>query len=254
MACEYCGAPIARSTEAPSICIYCGRSNDPLPKEVEVPVPVELVQNVVQVVGAPPEELREHRCPHCRRRLVTADVKGVELSGCGGCGGVWVDNASTRRVLADPEPIFGELAKRAGDNAKNRHVRSPNPGCPECTAVLVKVRPHGIELDVCADHGTWFDAFELGTLVKVLRGEATAAADPGRTILCAGCAAEIAADHANITDRGLICEACWRAEQARLQAAFDEKVGQGAANAGAGVAVAGALLGIAAAMLGGSSD
>ncbi len=217
-----------------------------------MPVPVQVVQNVVQVVGKPPAELRELRCPHCRKRLVKVAAKGVSLSGCGGCGGIWVDNANTRRVLADPEPIFAELAQRAGNNARNRRVHADNPACPVCTAVLDRVTPHGIQLDVCADHGTWFDAFELGTLVKILSGEVTEAAATGRTIHCASCHKEIVADRANVTDRGLVCEACWRGEQAELQAAFDEKVGQRAE--GGGVAVAGALLGIAAAMLAAGSN
>ncbi len=253
MGCDYCGAPIARSTEAPTICVYCGRSNDPLPKQVEVPVPVQVVQNVVNVVGAPPEALRELRCPHCRKRLVTVIAKDVELAGCGGCGGIWIDNASTRRVLADPESIFAVLAKRAGDNAKNRRVREPNPACPECTAVLDRVRPHGIELDVCADHGTWFDAFELATLVKILRGEVSGVKGAGRSVRCALCHAEIVADRANITEYGLTCEACWRGEQRELEQQFDEKIGQ-AGGAVGGVAVGGILLGVAAAMLSGSSS
>jgi Zn-finger nucleic acid-binding protein len=249
MSCQYCGAPIERSTEANTTCTFCGRINDPLPKEVEVPVPVQIVQNVVHVVGEAPASIRELRCPRCRKRLVTANVKDVALNGCVGCGGIWIENASARRVLSDPETIFADMATRAGENAQARATQAEERTCPECPAILDKVRVHGIDLDVCNEHGTWFDAYELAQLVRVLRGE-KAAATPGRTITCASCRKAIAADRANVTDRGLCCDACWRGEQREEIARFDN----GIQNQNAGVAVGGVLLGIAAAMLGGISD
>ena len=248
MSCQYCGAPIERSTTTRTTCSFCGRVNDPLPARVEVPVPVQVVQNVVNVVGPAAPEAHELRCPQCRKRLFTASVKDVELSACAGCGGIWVRNASARRVLADPEAIFAEMATRAGRNAHARATRAEERVCPECPAVLDKTRAHGIDLDVCEEHGTWFDAFELATLVRVLRGEQNAPS-PGSTIRCARCHAEILANRANITDIGLQCDACWRGEQAEEVAAFDQKIRQ----EGGALAVGGVVLGLAAAMLGASS-
>jgi len=253
MSCQYCGAPIERSTTASTTCAFCGRVNDPLPKEVEVPVPVQIVQNVVQVVGSDAAAaVRELRCPRCRKRLVAAKVKDVELDGCAGCGGIWIGNASARRVLADPEALFAEMADRAGHNATSRDTRADERTCPECPAILDKVTSHGIELDVCTDHGTWFDAFELATLVRILRGQQQAA-QPGRTILCATCHKPIAADRANVTDRGLCCDACWRGEQQQEIAEFDQRMASNAGAVGA-VGVGGVMLGVAAAMLGALSD
>ncbi|HEY1960725.1 MAG TPA: zf-TFIIB domain-containing protein [Polyangiaceae bacterium] len=247
MSCQYCGAPIERSTETSVTCSFCGRVNDPLPARVEVPVPVQVVQNVVQVIGPAAAEAREVRCPQCRKRLFTASVKDAELNACAGCGGIWVRNASARRVLSNPEPIFAEMATRAGDNAQNRATHAEDRVCPECPAVLDKVRSHGIELDVCEEHGTWFDAFELSTLVRILRGEQQPAAAT-RTIRCATCHTEILADRANITDFGLQCDACWRGEQASEISAFDQKIQR----EGGALAVGGIVLGLAAAMLGSS--
>ncbi|HEX4513587.1 MAG TPA: zf-TFIIB domain-containing protein [Polyangiaceae bacterium] len=250
MSCQYCGAPIERSTTTSTTCPFCNRVNEPLPTRVEVPVPVEIVQNVVQVTSAnaasAPHELR---CPRCRKRLFTATVKDVELSACAGCGGIWVANASARRVLSQPEDIFAEMATRAGNNATARATRAEERICPECPAVLDQTRTHGVELDLCEEHGTWFDAFELATLVRILRGEETAAS-PARTVQCARCHQPIAADHANVTDMGLQCDVCWRKEQTSEIAAFDQKIQQ----EGGAFAVAGVMLGIAGAILGASSD
>lgn len=250
MSCQYCGAPIERSTTTSTPCPFCNRLNDPPPREVEVPVPVQIVQNVVQVVGEAPSAARELRCPKCRKRLVTAKIKDVDLSGCTGCGGIWIENASARRVLSDPEPLFAEMATRAGNNATSRTTHADERTCPECPAILDKVQSHGIELDVCTDHGTWFDAFELAELVRVLRGEQAAVASPARTIQCSGCRQPIAADRANITDRGLRCDACWRAEQTEEIARFEQGIER---SGGGAIAVGGVMLGIAAAMLGASN-
>ena len=251
MSCQYCGAPIERSTTTSTMCSFCNRLNDPLPARVEVPVPVQVVQNVVQVASAA-EAPRELRCPQCRTRLFTATVKDVELSACAGCGGIWIRNASARRVLAEPEPIFAEMATRAGNNANARGTRADNRVCPECPAVLDKTHAHGLELDVCQEHGTWFDAFELAMLVRLLRGEKTAFQASGtssqRTVQCARCRQPIAADHANVTDLGLQCDGCWRNEQRAEIAAFDQKI----QSEGSAFAVAGVVVGLAAAMLGSS--
>jgi len=253
MSCQYCGAPIERTTTSSTTCPFCNRVNDPLPTRVEVPVPIEVVQNIVQVASAAdaPHELR---CPRCRKRLFTATVKEVELSACGGCGGIWIDNASARRVLADPEPIFAEMATRAGTNAQARSTETKERICPACPSVLDKTRVHGIELDVCPDHGTWFDAFELAMLVRVLGGKHTfnelvrGAPAPARTIQCARCHQPLASDRANITDLGLQCDACWRKEQSAEIARFDDKIKSDGA-----FAVAGAVVGLAAVMLGAAS-
>lgn len=243
--CSNCGAPITLSADAPTICQYCGSSNDPPPREVEVPVPVQVVQNVVEDAAGAPSELR---CPHCHKKLVGVVAKGVELDGCAGCGGIWVNNTSARSVLAKPQEIFAELAKRAGDNARNRSVRAKNPGCPVCTAVLDHVKTHGIGLDVCADHGTWFDAFELGQLLYVLTHGAIGEAPPPdvRRVRCVGCHALIPQDHTNVGPHGILCDRCWRSLQ-DAEFAADEAADRGHDDA----LLRGVLRGIAGTMPGG---
>jgi len=250
--CDHCGAPLTRDFERQATCQFCERVNAPLQRQVEVAVPVQVVQKVVQVVGgAPAPEDRELRCPHCRKRLVSVIAKGVELAGCGGCGGIWIDNASARAVLGAPEAIFSDLARRAGSNARNRSARGTNPSCPVCTAVLDRVITKGIELDVCGDHGTWFDPFELAVLVDRLAGREPTKVPLGdtRAIRCATCKQPLTADRANITEDGLCCEGCYRAKQTVVLAAAERE----AQRAGA-LAVGGVLLGVAAVMLGAASS
>lgn len=250
VACCHCGGPVELVAGRATPCSFCGTSNEPPPQAVVVPVPVQIVHNVVQASDAQAEGARELRCPHCRKRLVTVVTGGVALSGCAGCGGIWVDNASARQVLAAPEAIFGELAQRAGANARDRSLRAAHPTCPACPAVLDRVGAHGLELDVCGDHGTWFDAYELARLVAALRGEAAAPSpSEDRVIRCAGCGQAMKANRAIIGDRGLVCDGCWRERQSELIAAADAQVQQNGA-----LAVGGVLLSVAAVMLGAAAS
>ncbi len=255
-ACSQCGAPIALEPDRAVVCTYCGASNAPPPKVVEVPVPVQFVQQNV-VVNAPAQGGVEGgaRCPHCRKLLAGVRVGAVELNGCGGCGGIWVDNQSAQAVVAAPERVFGELARRCSENARGGTPKSDRPSCPSCPAILERVVTHGILLDVCTQHGTWFDALELDQLVRTLRGDApaqvTVKAGSTATVLCTGCRMAIRADKANITPAGLQCDACWRKqfelEQARVEA-------QAHTDASTGALVAGGLIGVAAVLLAGSSS
>lgn len=248
MGCQQCGAKIALSSTEPVVCKYCNAVNSPAPKEVPVPVPVNVVHNVVQVTGrdGAPAELR---CPHCRKRLVGVEAEGATLHGCAGCGGIWVDNASARRVLSAPVQTFTVLALRAAKNAKGgvRQLRAP---CAACPAILDRVRVHGIELDICQDHGTWFDALELSRLTTLLRGEdapETRASLAGAEAACRSCRQTFPADRLNITDLGGQCDACWRGQQTELIRAADRDHTSTTAVVGAvTLGLVGAMLGAAA--------
>ena len=245
MPCVQCGANIPLSTTQPTTCKFCGTANQPLPKEVPVPVPVNVVHNVVNVVaeGGAPVELR---CPHCRKRLVGAEVESATLHGCSGCGGIWIDNASARTILGSPLMTFSVLAQRAAKNARGG-VRQPRPTCAACPAILDKTRIHGIELDICSDHGTWFDALELSRLTATLRGEAvkgvTDRAIP-QTAVCVSCHRELPSNQLNIGGDGPTCDACWRSHQSSLIAVADQNHTNAAATVLIGVA--GAMLGLGA--------
>ncbi len=245
--CDNCGAALD-ATEGTVTCKFCQAVNAAPAREVAVPVPVQVVQQVVQVVGD--AATAQRLCPHCQKRLAAVRVLDVELAGCGGCGGIWIDNEGARRVLASPHEVFGDLATRAAKNrATQAPPRSATPRCPTCQVGLDRVKAHGLELDVCADHGTWFDAWELSRLVRALRGQpdlAIAEAARDGTVACSGCRKAIQKSAANITDMGPRCDACWRAEQDRE---FAASVAQQQSTAG-GVALGGAvLLGVLGVML-----
>jgi Zn-finger nucleic acid-binding protein len=247
--CNNCSAPLSFTAHAATVCTFCGVSNLPPPKAIAVPVPVQVVHNVVHVTagGAP----RELRCPHCKKRLAAVKVDDVTLHGCGGCGGIWIENACAQRVLAAPRPLFEELAALAATNARGRFVRAERPACPACDATLDPVTVKRIPLDICPDHGTWFDARELVLLGAALRGVVPphAPASPMMgTVECAECRTTLDAALANVGENGPTCERCWRGRQAELVAIADAQHEQRSVGLTAGGAGA-LLLGLGAALL-----
>jgi Zn-finger nucleic acid-binding protein len=107
--------------------------------------------------------LSPHACPRCSRQLHVAQVSGVTLHGCGACGGLWLDNASTGQVLARINPQVVSLAQVAAKNAPQKVDLQASIRCPACTRELRRV-PGGdpsLLIDICEEHGTWFDRDEL---------------------------------------------------------------------------------------------
>ena len=236
--CENCGAAYETPT-FPFTCKFCGTTNAAPPKEVRVAVPMQIVQQVIQVTGtASAADAGELRCPLCQQRLVTARVLDVALSGCGGCGGIWIDNESARKIVEKPDAVFADLAARAAKNAK--HGRPTGlPKCPSCKVGLDRVTSQGIELDVCSQHGTWFDVGELRRLVNSLRGEDLRAKPPSADdlIACVECRTQIVFSRANLSEYGPKCDACWRTQQQQAIRTADQGHAQSA-----GVLVGAALL------------
>jgi len=44
--------------------------------------------------------------------------------------------------------------------------------CPVCGQGLTREREHGVEIEVCEEHGVWLDAGELDTIVLKLTARA----------------------------------------------------------------------------------
>jgi Zn-finger nucleic acid-binding protein len=140
-------------------CARCGRELAPEP--------------VLDAVDAP--------CPRCAHALSAASGGSPALADgryeCTACGGIFVDRAALERILAResrPNPA-GPPPHTAGHGIAE-HAAEPVRylRCPVCQAVMNRVhfaRHSGVVVNVCKEHGTWFDAGELTAAVEfVSRG------------------------------------------------------------------------------------
>jgi Zn-finger nucleic acid-binding protein len=103
-------------------------------------------------------------------------VGGSQLRECPRCEGIWTDTESLRQICADREKqsaVLGmpnPLPADAGVNME-QHIRYLP--CPICRALMNRVNFasfSNVIVDVCREHGTWFDRDELRRVVDFIRG------------------------------------------------------------------------------------
>jgi len=135
----------------------------------------------------PTIELTTMRCPcgdgDLVQRILPVRSGGsgddLYLAECAACHGVWVTRESIDRMVASHADDSLLLALAPGI-AATRASRALGVGdapvryrpCPECDTMMNRVnyaRISGIIVDVCRDHGTWFDVHELPALLEFVK-------------------------------------------------------------------------------------
>ncbi|WP_242342070.1 TFIIB-type zinc ribbon-containing protein [Anaeromyxobacter terrae] len=118
-------------------------------------------------------------CPDCKVDLAQVASGSVLAHRCERCRGIWLDPGSFQRLCEEetrppddetgPAPSRGAGAPRVGPGQTER-VRYR--ACPECRDVMNRSnfgRVSGVVIDVCRQHGAWFDRGELGAIRRFLR-------------------------------------------------------------------------------------
>lgn len=106
-------------------------------------------------------------CPRCQARLATRQIGEREIVECSSCGGIWLTSQTFEGLC--------ERAEEAGVWRRNLAL-APAPVAPVADAHASYVKcvtcgefmfrknmgpGSGLVLDVCKDHGVWFDHEEL---------------------------------------------------------------------------------------------
>ena len=114
-------------------------------------------------------------CPACRTALTATSVGGVSLDQCHACGGVWVAQANFEQIAADRAERGQMLGALPGQGPRVAvplgavHYRP----CPRCGKLMNRTnygRISGVVLDLCKDHGLWFDRDELRQVLEFIEG------------------------------------------------------------------------------------
>jgi Zn-finger nucleic acid-binding protein len=148
-------------------CPFCNATVAPA---ADVEVVERVVQRVVLVDPGTPG-ISSMRCPRCAGECREGRVKNAILHGCTRCAGLWVDN-----------PTVGTLSARTDDEVQDlardltRVIAMPMPheqrvaelACPVCQVRMrrIPIKDTMYSVDVCSDHGTWFDRGEMEMFVK----------------------------------------------------------------------------------------
>ena len=114
-------------------------------------------------------------CPTCKKAMLSGKLGNFPLHECTKCFGLWVDNATLEHVWRDTERHSLPLSQprlNIGMNPPGGIPRVKYLPCPRCRQLMNRKNfalRSGIIADVCAEHGTWFDANELHHIVQFIR-------------------------------------------------------------------------------------
>jgi Zn-finger nucleic acid-binding protein len=174
--CPNCGA--ASSTEAPA-CQFCGS------RLATVACPSCFAMMFIgskhcQRCGAAAaivevKDAKDRKCPRCKSEMVLVTLGLTTVLECEQCLGLWLDVASFEKICADREQQSAVLgaASHAPTSATHQTSKVSYVPCPECAALMNRInfaRCSGVIVDICKQHGTWFDRDELSRIVEFIHG------------------------------------------------------------------------------------
>ena len=187
--CSSCGGP---RSEGSAACAYCGADFTLHEQDLDTICPGCLARVSDRAkfchhcgIALTPEPLAgestTYTCPACGNlaQLTNRQIGDVALLECGRCAGFWVATN-----------VFEGLVERAAKDSLDPdwHLPAPRrdvrwrPGseqsgsyyrqCPFCGEMMNRTNfggRSGIIIDTCRDHGAWFDADELATVMIWVR-------------------------------------------------------------------------------------
>ncbi len=113
----------------------------------------------------------ERRCPGCDGDVLhVIDVGSYRVEECPECTGVLLDHATLEHITRARESEAG-VRLRHGPKKASLSVGQPvvYRKCPECHKIMNRQnfgRTSGVIIDVCSDHGVWFDPEELTQILE----------------------------------------------------------------------------------------
>jgi Zn-finger nucleic acid-binding protein len=159
--CEHCGARLATvacpscfgmSFRGAKFCSHCGAA---------------LEREDLEGAQARP-------CPRCRTALRAAKLGSATVHDCPQCDGIWVDAPVLQQICADRDQQAAVLgaAQCLPEITATQIEKVQYRPCPLCKKLMNRVnfaRCSQVVVDVCRNHGTWFDKDELRRIVEFLR-------------------------------------------------------------------------------------
>ncbi len=112
-------------------------------------------------------------CPRCRQALEMLRIEETRIHGCTSCDGLWVGVETFENVCADRESqsaVLGFLAKRTLHGQRLTKVNYVP--CPDCGQLMNRnnfARASGVIVDICKQHGVWFDSDELPAIIGFIQ-------------------------------------------------------------------------------------
>lgn len=114
-------------------------------------------------------------CPRCKILLRSVTVGNSTLRECAKCEGLWVNKSLFEHICTDREQqsvILGMAFSIPQEEVGTADLKVRYYPCPICKSLMNRVnfaRCSAVIVDVCREHGTWFDKDELRRIVEFIR-------------------------------------------------------------------------------------
>ena len=112
-------------------------------------------------------------CPRCKLRLRSLKIDVTHIRECEKCGGFWASVETFEDLCADKEQqsaVLSFISAKPADRQISPAAISYVP-CPDCKQLMNRsnfARVSGVIIDLCKQHGVWFDADELPKIIDFI--------------------------------------------------------------------------------------
>ena len=118
------------------------------------------------------DDAKSGDCPRCKRKLESLMIESIRLRECTRCGGLWTDVATFESIGANKENHSAMLNFVSSRTAEipAQPVINYVP-CPDCKQLMNRsnfARSSGVIIDLCKQHGVWFDRDELPKIIDFI--------------------------------------------------------------------------------------
>jgi len=121
------------------------------------------------------KDAKDRKCPRCKNEMILVTIGSTAVLECERCLGLWLDVSSFEKICADREQQSAVLgfASQAPATAAYETSKVNYVPCPDCSQLMNRMnfaRCSGVIVDICKQHGTWFDRDELSRIVEFIHG------------------------------------------------------------------------------------
>ena len=127
-------------------------------------------KKVVQTQAVSEESIGN--CPRCKIKLKILRIGETTLCECEKCSGLWVDVETFEEVCANHEKQAEVLSSIEQNSVHKNPAKIQYVPCPDCKNLMNRnnfASSSGVIVDICKQHGVWFDAEELPKIIEFIR-------------------------------------------------------------------------------------
>jgi Zn-finger nucleic acid-binding protein len=114
------------------------------------------------------------KCPRCKIDLSILAIDAIPIRECEKCGGFWLGVVTFETLCSNQEQqsaVLSFIGNRTPESTKQAPINYVP--CPDCKQLMNRsnfARSSGVIIDLCKQHGVWFDADELPKIIDFIHG------------------------------------------------------------------------------------